>query len=596
MVIISIVVIGCSAINQPDILEEPVDEAGPILAATSTEIKASATPLIAATSSKTAEPPTPDISPTHTQVPTIPPTEEIPATETPTSVPRDLALFPDGIWLYPVPSIYEGDLVTIQINPTVPEGMAPNDVDVSVLLDGEEIVSGNLNWRNLNGDASGLFQWVWDTDQSAGEHTLKAIVDPDDKIQIGDEDAGNNQAELTVIIRPTTGLPDLEANAAWVTVANNCCNIHVVSGTAAHRDLEYLIEQVDLAFSQASSALEEPLKDTYDVFLIDRVIGQGGYASNSMVVSYLDRDYAGSGIYEVLVHEAVHLIDRQFAPDRISFLSEGLAVWATGGHYRQENINQKMAGVVEGGLYVPIDIVADQIYSLQHEISYLEAASFLGYLIDRYDWDRVRAFYIDTGSDDAPTLAEAVNKNLKIHFDKTLSQIETDWMNSLSSQPRDRTAVSNLRTTIRYYDVMRDYQQEYDPSAYYLYAWLPPPLEAKEKEATADLTRHPETSANIALEVILLSAKEALVEGNYRRANAYLDSVERVLDNGGRFLDPLADSYLNIVRTARSNGYEVQQVNLLGNQAEVLATRYGELEITELTLELVDSSTWVLMR
>ena len=56
-------------------------------------------------------------------------------------------------------------------------------------------------------------------------------------------------------------------------------------------------------------------------------------------------------------------------------------------------------------------------------------------------------------------------------------------MNSLSRQPRDRTAVTNLRTTIRYYDVMRDYQQDYDPSAYYLYAWLPPPLEAEEKEA-----------------------------------------------------------------------------------------------------------------
>jgi hypothetical protein len=595
-VIIFIVLIGCSSIDQPDIPEETVEESSPTPAVTSTEIKASASPSIAAAPSKTAEPPTPEISPTHTQEPTIPPTEEMPATETPTSVPRDLALFPDGIWLYPVPSIYEGDLVTIQINPSVPDRMAPNDVDVSVLVDGEEIISGHLNWRNLNGDASGLFQWVWDTDQLAGEHTLKAIVDPDDNIQIGDEDAGNNQAELTVIIRPKTGLPDIEANAAWLTAVNNCCNIHVVSGTAAHRDLESLIEQVDLAFSQASSALEEPLEDSYDVFLIDRVIGQGGYASNSMVVSYLDRDYAGSGIYEVLVHEAVHLIDRQFAPDRISFLSEALAVWATGGHYQQENINQKMAGVVEGGLYVPIDVVADQIYSIQHEISYLEAASFLSYLIDSYGWDRVRAFYIDTGSDDAPTLAEAVDENLKIHFEKTLSQIETDWMNSLSRQPRDRTAVTNLRTTIRYYDVMRDYQQDYDPSAYYLHAWLPPPLEAEEKEATADLTRHPETSANIALEVILLSAKQSLVEGDYRRANAYLDTVERVLDNGGRFLDPLADSYLNIVRTAKSSGYEVQQVDLIGNKAKVLATHHGELEIAELTLELVDSSTWVLIR
>jgi len=144
--------------------------------------------------------------------------------------------------------------------------------------------------------------------------------------------------------------------------------------------------------------------------------------------------------------------------------------------------------------------------------------------------------------------------------------------------------------------VMRYYQQDFDPSAYYLFAWLPPALEARENNVTADLTRHPETSANIALETILLSAKKAIGQGKYALANAYLDTVERVLNNNGRFLDPLANSYLNIVRTARSSGYEVQQIDLSGSQAKVLAVQQGDVELSELTLELVDSSTWVLMR
>ena len=255
-----------------------------------------------------------------------------------------------------------------------------------------------------------------------------------------------------------------------------------------------------------------------------------------------------------------------------------------------------MAGVIEGGLYVPIESVVNQIYSIQHELSYLEAASFLSYLIETYGWDRVRAFYTDTGSGDGATLAEAVDENLQIHFERTLSQVEQDWKAFLSRQPRDRTAVTNLRTTIRFYEVMRYYQQDFDPSAYYLYAWLPPPLEAKENSVTADLTRHPETSANIALETIFLSAKEAMGKGDFTLANVYLDTVERVLNNNGRFLDPLANSYLSIVRAARSSGYEVQQIDLSGDKAKVLAIQQGELEITVLTLELAASSLWVLMR
>lgn len=556
----------------PTNTSEPVDL--PVPAKTST-------PAPAATN--TSEPPT--ITPTNTVQPT--------ATAKP--LPTDLAIDVHNISLFPVPSIYEGDLVSVRIDPHVPEHIAPNDVDVLVLLDGEEIAKGNLNYRNLNGDAYGLYQWVWDTAGVEGIHTLTAVIDPADLILVGDEDFENNTTSVEVVVYPRTELTESEATASWITASTDCCFVRVVSGTAAYRDLSELLEVVDSAFTQASTKLDEPLEGPYDVFLIDRVIGQGGYASDSMVVSYLDRDYAGSGIYEVLVHEAVHLMDRQFAPKRISFLSEGLAVWATGGHYRQENIDQKMAGIVEGGWYIPIDKVVDQIYSLQHELSYLEAASFLSYIIDTYGWNRVRDFYADTDSDDGLILAKALETNLEAHFGRSLEELESDWMAYLERQPRDTTAVANLRTTIRFYNVMRRYQQQYDPTAYYLNAWLPSPQEALDKSATADLTRHPESTTNIALETVLMSANRALGMDDFALANAYLDTVDRILESGGQFVDPLSGSFLDIVRTAEHSGYEVQEIFLTGDRARVLAVLAGEQELSTLQLELSDNAMWVLV-
>ena len=140
---------------------------------------------------------------------------------------------------------------------------------------------------------------------------------------------------------------------------NDCCRVHIVSGTAAHRDLAKLLEQVDAAFLEAAVKLSETLAGPYDVYMVDRVLGQGGYARDSMVVSYLDRDYIGGGLKELLVHEAVHLIDRRIAPNPITFLSEGMAVWAAGGHYHQQDLNQRMNALVEIGRYRGLDRVID---------------------------------------------------------------------------------------------------------------------------------------------------------------------------------------------------------------------------------------------
>jgi hypothetical protein len=533
-----------------------------------------------------------------TQEPTLPPDPPTPEAS-PTAAPLpldDLRLDPEDIYLYPVPFLYEGDLVTIQVVPDVPRGLAPNDVDVHILIDGTILVTSNLSWRSINGDTTGLYQWAWDTNDLAGDHTVTTILDPEDFIQIGDENPENNQATITVTIRSRSDLPEVEADAVWVTEDNDCCTLHVIEGTAAHRDLPQLLDQVDAAFRQASNKLAEPLSGPYHVYLIDRVLGHGGYANNGMVVSYLDRDYTGGGLHEVLTHEAVHLIDPQFAPNRITALSEGLAVWTAGGHYQQENLGQRMAALVEMGRYIPISQVIDDFYEWQHETSYLEAASLTDYLVETYGWEQTRAFYSETTGDDADTLSEAVSVNLQKQFDRTLEQVEGDWMAYLARLPRDPEELTNLQTTLRFYDVVRRYQSSYDPTAYYLSAWLPSPVEVEMMGNPADFSRHPESATHIALETILLSANDALLDGDYDKANALLDSVVRVLSNEGRFLDPLSGSYLGIVKMFAALGLEVQQIGMHNNEASVMAVAPGAPVLVEIQLEIGSSESWRLTR
>ncbi len=528
--------------------------------------------------------------------PTIAPVPYEEATEPPTLALNDLSIRSSDISVYPDGAVYAGDLVTIRIDPRIPEKLAPNDVDVRVFVDGVQVVSNNVNWRGFDGNPYGLYQWVWDTDEKPGIHTIIVFLDPEDIINYGDESPANNVASIMMQVEPAENLPETEINARWITEENDCCRVHVVSGTAAHRDMAQLLEQVDAAFQEGAAKLSETLAGRYNVYMVDRVFGQGGYSQDSMVVSYLDRDYIAGGLKELLVHEAVHLIDRKITPNPITFLSEGMAVWVAGGHYQQQDLNQRMSALVEIGRYRGLDNVINDFYGTQHEVSYLEGAGFIDYLVSTYDWDLVKAFYSETTARDADTLSEAVDVNLRRVFGRSLEQIESEWMKYLRRLPRDSDAIEDLRTTIRYYDIIRRYQAVFDPSAYYWTAWLPDPEIAQRLGTTADFSRHMGSPVNIALETILVSAGSALRQGDYGRANALLDSVVRVLNNNGAFLDPLALAYLDIVLTASDMGYEAQQIELIGNRATLLGSKSDDPSLVQIELTLGEGRRWTLAR
>lgn len=532
------------------------------------------------------------IPPTPAAAPTVVPTDTAVPTITPTPFPPDLSISPEGVRLYPVPDIYAGEKVTFQILAHVPDNVNPADVTVHLLVNYQDVVSGTLNASNLQGNGVGLFEWAWDTSDAVGTHLVHIILDRYDTIQTGDENRDNNQAVLEVAVQDPAALSQPQRNAAWVTAETNCCVLHVVKGTAAERDLNQLMVAVETAVQQAATRLGEQPARQLDVYLIDRVIGQGGYAGYSIVVSYLDRSYANNGFHQIMTHEAVHILDRQFAPERINSLAEGVAVWASDGHYKPENIDRRAAALVSIGQYVPLAQLFDNFYPVQHEIGYLESAGFVKFLIDNYGWRRFRDFYSSVSADDATTLSGAVDINLQQHFNLTLAEAESQWLAYLAQQPPDPVTVADLKATVRFYNIMRHYQQRYDPTAFFLTAWLPHPETLEREGNPADLTRHPQDEVNVTLEVMLQAADTAVRVGNYEQANILLDSIERVL-NSGEFIDPLARNYLEVVRTASEADFEVQQIELNGNQALVKATPSNDVHLMELTI-ILSGGDWVL--
>lgn len=541
------------------------------------------------------------VAPTDTLPPAQPPTDlPIPTAEpSPTAVAdpteaADLAINYTDLILHPVPKIYAGDKVTFQLLPHVPDNLHVNEVTAAILVDGVQVASGPLDRRNWNGQAEGVYEWAWDTTGLSGDYRIEVVLDPGDTIQAGDEDPSNNTISIIATVHVPTGQAARDLTATWETMETNCCVLHVVSNTAAARDLGTLAPLMEQAVAQAANRLGVTPSQKLHVYFIDRIVGQGGFAGTDMVVSYVDRRYAGGGFYELLAHEATHILDQQFAPQRISFLAEGLAVWVTGGHYKVENLTQRSAALLALGQYVPLTTLISDFYPVQHEIGYLEAAGFVSYLIERGGWNTFRDFYSEVSADDGPTLADAVDINLQRYYGATLGQIEADWMAALQSVPADPAIVEDLRTTIRYYNVARRYQEIYDPTAHYLSAWLPHPTQVREFGNPADLTRRPEEEINIMLEVMLTAADTALRGGDFSRANVILDSVNNILNNNGAIIDPMATSYLNIVRAAAEFGYELHTVDLQGNVAYAMATQAPYIKLVRLVMEQ-RGANWVIL-
>lgn len=503
----------------------------------------------------------------------------------PAPTPADLYLTAADVVLYPQPALYSGDLVTFDVTPHNLGDIAPDKLTVRIYhgapASGTVVAEGVLGYPAFDGIPRARLVWSWNTTGLVGVQPLTVWLDPDDVIQAGDEDPANNIATLTVPILPAEELPAVEAAAEWVTVTTDCCILQYLSGTAAERDLPFLTTVTAAGVAHVEEQLNARLPSPFEVHLISRVIGHGGYAYRGLTLSYLDRNYAGANVEIITRHEAAHVLDRATMGWSPALITEGLAVWASGGHFKPEPLPERTAALIELGWYIPLEELANDFYRQQHEIGYMEAGAFVAYLVETYGWEGFQrlkgAFNAEAGSE-----AAVLDAALQETFGVSLSESEADFLNWLAAHPAGVEDCRDVELTVHLFDAVRAYQQAYDPSAYFLSGWLPDPVEGAQRSVEADFIRHRATPEGIALETMLIAARQALEQGDFARCQTLLDGVNRALADGVSS-DPLAASYLAVVRAAAALGYEAQRIELDGKIARVWATAEGAT-LHELTL------------
>ena len=83
--------------------------------------------------------------------------------------------------------------------------------------------------------------------------------------------------------------------------------------------------------------------------------------------------------------------------------------------------------------------------------------------------------------------------------------------------------------TVKFYDTVRRYQAALDPSAYFLFAWLPDGSVMRQHNIVADLLRHPVGWENRMDEWLLERAHAEWFSGDYAGAQRTLRWTNGVL-------------------------------------------------------------------
>jgi hypothetical protein len=453
---------------------------------------------------------------------------------------------------HPDGPLFVGDKVSLEV--VAPPGISlREDARVRVEVNGEESLgSAEFDRYGLGRRLQATFTWAWDTSSlQPGEHSLEISVTPD----------GPTWTE-TVSLLPQSAAP--YPDARWAEAESDCCLVYYITGTDAGRDIDSLLEMLDAQAESAAVKLNTSIDEAIPIVFLPRVLGHGGFTSSEIAVSYLDANYAELETAMVVHHELVHLLDGRAGGElRATFLVEGLAVYLSGGHFKAEPLLPRAAALLEPGeecsqttrqpifsgfrlpvlyaaspapagcglgQFVPFERLAENFYRTQHEAGYLEAGALVEFMVQTWGWEAFNAFYRDIHPVENGSQADAANAALQEHFGLSLEQLEQRFRAALESQPPSSLTVQDVRLSIAFFDTVRRYQQVLDPSAYFLNAWLPDLKSMREKGITADLLRRPMSPENIAAETLLNAAGDALVAGEYDRAERLIAAVNAVLD------------------------------------------------------------------
>ncbi|MBI3158607.1 MAG: hypothetical protein HYZ26_03280 [Chloroflexi bacterium] len=442
----------------------------------------------------------------------------------------------------------------------------------------------------IGGETRAILQWAWDTATlPPGKYRLSFSIQP-----------GDLAWRQWLTLRPAETLPAAVRASAWQSIQTECCLVFFASGTASQRDLEDLLEVAQDQSANVVGLMQAEFVEPVRLVLLPRVLGHGGFATDEIYISYLDRNYAGNDLGQVLHHELVHILDARLGGGlRPTMLVEGLAVYLSGGHFKPEPLLPRAAALLSLGWYIPLDQLAERFYFHQHEVGYLEAAALVEYMIARWGYAEFDSFYRGIQPVSNRSHAEAIDAALQAHYSLTLDDLEREfyaYLGSIELDPADR---DDVRLTVAFFDSVRRYQQALDPNAYFLTAWLLDIDDMQLEGITADYVRHPAGAANLALEVLLIEAEEAIREGDYAEAERAIQAVNAVLDADALgaadpfAAHPLAADALAIVRALLARGYVVERIDFGEGQAVALVSRpeAALLALTQVSL-VQDGATW----
>jgi hypothetical protein len=420
---------------------------------------------------------------------------------------------------HPDGPLFVGDKISFEVLDPVQTDNGTHSVRINL---GEKVLGEKeIEPFGMGGRSEATFYWAWDTQGlKPGVYTLTFTLLP----------SGTHWDEEFSLL-PAADVPAPEPNARWESVDTACCVIHYISGTDAEKDLDSLKAMVDAQAADVEKRFGVKLSGRIPITFMPRTLGHGGFTSDGIYVSYLHQNYAGGSTTQVTHHEIVHWLDGQQRGDlRPSILQEGLAVYLSDGHFKKEPILPRAAALFDLGWYIPLDQLTKSFYTSQHEIGYVEAAAFIDYLVTTYGWDQFSAFYRDIHGVPGGTQADALDSALRAHFKTSLADAEKDFIVFLHKQVVDDATRTDLRLTVSFYDTVRRYQRLLDPSAYFLYAWLPSVPEMRQRSIVADLLRKPASAINQKIENMLVSADAELRAKKYTDAENTLRTINLMLD------------------------------------------------------------------
>jgi hypothetical protein len=348
------------------------------------------------------------------------------------------------------------------------------------------------------------------------------------------------------VVAPTPDPPPVDF--AWSEFESPHFQFYYMPETAAERDLSQIAGVAEASLTEIRDVLNVDFEGRMSIYLVPRIFWQGGaaYGDKVQLISYLDRNYTGIETWSYFTHEGTHALAQDLlqpkengnGPDGV--LVEGLAVWASSGHYRQEPIDAWAAVIAASDQYLPLEELREgPFYDFQHETSYLEGASFVKFLVGEYGLDRVKELYGKVTGDDERD--EALVQRL---YGKEYDALEAEWLEYLATLDPTPEQAETWRLKVRSFDLMRRYETDLDPDARLLPSSAPPEWTSDTLKVFLGRVGEPE---NVVLETALIGAQERIYGGDLEGASALLDDVQAALDAGGVFASPSLNARRAIV-------------------------------------------------